>query len=150
MRFLLFRNWVMPEYQPIEKNRKIAKIVIFGLATFRSGLKFMKKFVVIYHAPAEAMAAMATATPEQKMEGMKPWMAWADRCGDQLVDLGTPLIGGQRLSQDGSSTGSEKEVSGYSILQAEDMAGAKALLDGHPHLQWAGGCDIEVHECAEM
>ena len=110
----------------------------------------MKKFIVIYHAPAEAMAQMANATPEQKMEGMKPWMAWAERCGDQLVDLGAPLFGGQRLSPDGTSQNSARDVSGYSILQAVDMAGVKALLKGHPHLQWTGGCDIEVHECASM
>ncbi len=34
MRFSLFRDWVMPEYQPIEKNGKIAKRAIFDLATF--------------------------------------------------------------------------------------------------------------------
>ena len=34
----------------------------------------MKKFLVIYHAPAEAMEMMANASPEEKAEGMKPWM----------------------------------------------------------------------------
>ena len=34
MRFSLLRDWVMPEYQPIEKNEKIAKRAIFDLATF--------------------------------------------------------------------------------------------------------------------
>ncbi len=53
----------------------------------------MSKYIVIYHAPAEVMAQMANATPEEREEGMKPWMAWAEKCGDQLVDLGTPLVG---------------------------------------------------------
>jgi hypothetical protein len=110
----------------------------------------MKKFIVIYHAPAEAMAQMASATPEQRKEGMKPWMDWAERCGKQLLDLGAPLFGGQRLKPDGSSQDSDHEVSGYSILQAKDMSAAKALLKGHPHLAWSGGCEIEVHECAAM
>ncbi len=35
----------------------------------------MSNFIVFYHAPASAMEQMATATPEQKEEGMKPWMA---------------------------------------------------------------------------
>ena len=110
----------------------------------------MKKFIVIYHAPAEAMAAMANATPEQKQEGMKPWMDWAAKCGDQLVDLGSPLMGGLKLSPDGSAASSVKEVTGYSVLQAENMEGAKALLQGHPHLAWQAGCDIEVHESIPM
>ena len=72
-------------------------------------------------------------------------MAWAAKCGDGLVDLGTPLGGGQKLSKSGSSP-SDKSVIGYSILQAEDIEGAKALLAGHPHLEWTDGCEIEVHE----
>ena len=110
----------------------------------------MKKFVVIYHAPAEAMAKMGEATEEEKMEGMKPWMAWKDSLGDKLVDFGAPLVGGQRVLPDGSSQHSTKDVSGYSILQANDMDEAKSLLKSHPHLAWTDGCDIEVHECIPM
>ena len=105
----------------------------------------LKKYVVIYHASAGAMEKMAEATPEQMAEGMKPWMDWAARCGDGLVDWGTPLGGGQKLVTSGDSP-SDRGVVGYSILQAEDMDGAKALLKGHPHLEWAPGCEIEVHE----
>ncbi len=110
----------------------------------------MKKFIVIYHAPAEAMKMMAEATPEQKAEGMKPWMAWKEKLGDQLLDLGSPLMGGVKLNPDGSEEMSQKEVTGYSIVQAADIAGAKALLADHPHLSWSGGCDIEVHECVPL
>ena len=110
----------------------------------------MKKFIVIYHAPAEAMQGMADATPEQREEGMKPWMAWAEKCGDRLVDMGTPLVGGTKLSPGGGSQSSDREVTGYSVLQANDMDEARTLLEGHPHLTWAGGCDIEVHESVDM
>lgn len=110
----------------------------------------MNKYLVIYHAPAEAMAQMAQATPEQKQEGMKPWLAWKDAVGDGLVDFGAPLMGGKRLRPDGGAENSSKEVSGYSIIQANDMEEAQSLLQGHPHLAWTGGCDIEVHECVGM
>ena len=105
----------------------------------------MKKFVVIYHAPVSSFQQMADATPEQMQEGMKAWMEWAARCGEDLVDFGAPLAGGQKLSKSGSST-SDKGVVGYSILQAENIEGAKGLLETHPHLEWADGCEIEVHE----
>ena len=83
----------------------------------------MEKYVVIYHAPAAVMQQAANATPEQIEEGMKPWMAWAEKCGDALVDLGTPLSGGQKVTKSGISP-SVNEVSGYSILQAENMQSA--------------------------
>ena len=105
----------------------------------------MKNFVVIYHAPASVMEQMQNVSPEEMRKGMEPWMAWVAKIGDGLVDLGTPLSGGQKLSKSGSSP-SDKDVTGYSILQAEHMQGAKALLEGHPHLEWAGRCEIEVHE----
>jgi hypothetical protein len=109
----------------------------------------MKKFIVLYHANEAAAAKMAQATPEDMKEGMKPWMEWAEKCGDGLVDMGTPLGNGQKVTTDGSAA-SDKAVVGYSILQAEDMDAAKAMLSHHPHLAWTDGCEIEVHESMEL
>ena len=105
----------------------------------------MKNFVVIYHAPTSFMEQAKDASPEEMQKGMEQWMEWAGKSGDGLVDFGAALSGGQKLSKSGNSP-SDKNVVGYSILQAEDMQGAKALLEGHPHLEWAEGCEIEVHE----
>jgi hypothetical protein len=110
----------------------------------------MAKFMVLYHAPADATEQMANATPEQMAEGMKPWMDWAARCGSALVEMGSPLGGGQKLMKSGGTKASDKDVAGYSVLEAADMAGAVKLLQGHPHLQWADGCEIEVHEMMPM
>ena len=71
------------------------------------------------------------------------------KCGSALVDFGTPLIGGQKLTSSGSSP-TDSNIAGYSILQAEDIEGAKALLEGHPHLQWMEGAVIDVFESAPM
>jgi len=104
----------------------------------------MKKFIVTYHMPDELLWAESNA--EDREKGMEEWMAWAAKSGDKLIDFGTPLMGGQKLSQDGSSQESKRQVCGYSILQAENMDEAKALLQEHPHLGWNGACEIEVHE----
>lgn len=106
----------------------------------------MKKFIVIYHAPMDAMAQTANSTPEEQEKGMEAWMAWAKKCGNKLVDMGAPLMNGQQLNADGTSRNSEKNVAGYSVLQAENMEEAKALLEGHPHLGWNAACSIELHE----
>ena len=58
--------------------------------------------------------------------------------------MGTPLGDGHKLTPTGNSP-SDRQVVGYSILQAESGEAARALLEGHPHLQWGEG-EIEVHE----
>jgi len=109
----------------------------------------MKKFIVLYYAPAESFAKMKNMSPEEHKKGMEPWIAWMEKVGDGLVDKGAPLGNGQEVTTEGSSP-SKKEVAGYSILQAEDMDAAKALLKDHPHLAWAAGCSIEVYEVMPM
>ena len=108
----------------------------------------MKKYIVIYHAPA-AFEATPGATPEDMQKGMEQWMAWGARVGDGLVDWGSPLVGGQSVTKSGTSS-SDKGVVGFSILQAEDMDGAKVLVVEHPHLEWTEGCSIEIHEYVPM
>ena len=110
----------------------------------------MKKFIATYHAPIDFMEQSGTSSPEEMKKGMDAWMAWAKRCGAKLVDMGDPLSGGQTLRSDGSAVASERQVRGYSVLQAETMDEAKALLDGHPHLNWMDGCEIDVHEAIPM
>lgn len=105
----------------------------------------MKQFVVIYYAPASAMEKMKNSSPEDMKKGMEEWMKWAEKCGENLIDLGNPLGNGQEISQSGTSS-SNKGVVGYSILQASDMSEAEDFLKGHPHLGWTDGCQIEIYE----
>ena len=109
----------------------------------------MKKYLVIYHASQSAAKQMEKSTPEEAKKGMEPWMAWAKKCGSRLVDMGAPLGGGLKISKDGSAQ-SKRGVVGYSILQADNMEQAKAMLKEHPHLKWAAGCEIEVHEALPL
>lgn len=104
----------------------------------------MTRFVFIYHAPPMPDDA-PQPTPEE-MEGvMAAWNEWAGRVGDGLVDFGNPLGGGTRVTPAGTS-GSDRQVAGYSIIEAADRDAALALAQGHPHLDMPGGCEIEVHE----
>ena len=104
----------------------------------------MGKYVFVYHAPMTPAEA-APATPEQMEAVMGEWMAWAGRVGEGMVDFGTPLAGGVRVTKEGTWP-STREVAGYSILEAADMDAALELAQGHPHLNMPGGCEIEVHE----
>ena len=112
--------------------------------------KTLKTYLVTYHSPASAMKKMQKATKEEMAAGMNEWMKWAKKCGNQLVELGAPLTGGVNLKAKGRAIPSKRKLTGYSILQAESMAAAKKLLKGHPHLAWAKGCEIEVHEAMSI
>ena len=108
----------------------------------------MKKFVVLYFAPQSAQAQMAESSPEAAQEGMKAWMEWAGRAGDGIVDLGNPLGSGVEITATGTSEAAAG-VAGYGIIQADDLAGAQALLDGHPHLMMPGA-SIQVYESLDL
>lgn len=111
----------------------------------------MKDFIVIYHAPAEALAGAMDTTPEAAAEGMKAWQTWADRIGSSLKDMGKPLGFGQKLNVDGSAEFSNRGVCGYSIIQADSMEDAKSKMAGHPHISgWDASCEIELHESLPM
>lgn len=105
----------------------------------------MKKFIVIYHASEDSAKKMASASPEEMKKGMEPWMEWAKKCGSGLVDMGAPLANGKKVTKKGTSP-SDKDVVGYSVLQAESMEKAVEMLKRHPHLDWTDSCEIEVHE----
>jgi hypothetical protein len=104
----------------------------------------MTEFIVIYYAPTSAIEKTHNMSPEDMKKGMEAWMKWAEKCGEHLVDMGAPLGKGQRI--DTSGTTGKTEVVGYSVLQADSIAEAEDLLKEHPHLEWADGCYIEVHE----
>jgi len=109
----------------------------------------MKKFIVIYHAPMAFSEKMKDTPPEQAKKEMEKWMEWKEKCGDGIIDFGAPLVNGQKITKDRNSP-SDKNVVGYSILQADDMEGVKVMLKDHPHLSWDSGSEIEVHEVMDM
>jgi hypothetical protein len=115
--------------------------------TSKPSKKSGKKFLIIYHAPIDAMVQTANASPEEMSKGMAMWKAWAKRAGSKLTDLGAPLVNGKRLHSNGSSAPSNRDVTGYSLLEADDWEELEDLLSGHPHISgWHPGATIEVHE----
>ena len=102
----------------------------------------MRKFLVLYRATSTAAEQMASGTPEQARAGMEAWMAWAQRAGEAVVDLGAPLA----VVEAGGDAGDP--VGGYSILQADDAEALAKVLDGHPHA--AIGGTIEILEFLSM
>ena len=110
----------------------------------------MKKFLAIYNAPAANMEAFAALTPEQKMEGMKPWMEWEAKFGSSIVNMGAPLFPANVSDASGNWSAGNSEVGGFSIVEAADAEAAKAIFEGHPHLSSGEGVSVAIHEFAPM
>ncbi len=106
----------------------------------------MKKFLVLYRAPVGAREQMNRATPEQAKAGMDAWMAWANKAGKAIVDLGMPLGNPKSVR---TSSGPIGDLGGYSILQAEDADALAKLLGEHPHFMMPGAT-LEIHEALPL
>ena len=103
----------------------------------------MKKFMLLYLAPQPAEEHMS-ADPEEMKKTMEPWMAWKEKYGDAIVDFGVPLGKGANVGKGGGSD-RKTQVGGYSIIQAENIDAAKALVVDHPFLM-GEGASVEVLE----
>jgi hypothetical protein len=102
----------------------------------------MAKFLVLYRSATTAAEQMAGGSPEQAQAGMEAWMAWSQRAGGAVVDLGAPLS----VVEAGGDAGDP--IGGYSILQADNADALRKVLDGHPHAAMGG--TIEILEFLSM
>ncbi|MDQ0259185.1 hypothetical protein J2W20_001073 [Sinomonas atrocyanea] len=100
----------------------------------------MTRFLITYH----GMPYPEREVVEASRGALR---AWAESSlGAALVDFGTPLLLGGQLS-DGQATDAV-EIDGYTIIEARDLADARALLADHPYL--ARGGTIQINECVEI
>ncbi len=87
-------------------------------------------------------------SPEEMKKGMEPWVAWFKKGGKAFVDAGTPLVNGMHFTKKTATKG-KTEVTGYSIVQTENMEAVKALLAECPHFMMPKA-SIEVLEMMPM
>src|SRR3990170_326538 len=103
----------------------------------------MSRFIMIYKGDATDPADMTEA---DRAGVMAKWGAWMEKVGPALADVGTPFGPGVSVVDDGS-TGKPVSLSGYSIVEAQDLSAAAALADGHPYLsEGAGNFAIDIFE----
>lgn len=109
----------------------------------------MKKFLVLYRAPTEAIdQMMRDATPDEQQQGTDAWLNWINAHKADLVDAGSMLGKNMRVTSSGSSP-VRNEDCGYSILQAESAEAAAAMLADSPMFQLTGAY-IDVVEILPM
>jgi hypothetical protein len=107
----------------------------------------MSKYIYLYRGPATPMEEF---TPEQSAEQMQAWGAWMGQVGSALVDGGAPFGARSAVSDDGTSP-APGDLNGYTIVEAESIDAARALLDSHPFLsEGKGRFTVEVFELIPM
>ena len=110
----------------------------------------MKKFMVIGYTTQEGFDNLREMTKEQQEKSMNNWFAWKEKIGEHLVDMGTPLMNGTKLSDDGQKEPSIREVSGYMMIRADNMDEAFELILDSPLNAYGSGNTFEIYECLKM
>jgi YCII-related domain len=107
----------------------------------------MAKFIYLYRGPATPMSDLP---PEQSAERMAAFRAWMEKVGGALVDVGSPFGSSTSVRDDGTE-GPAGDLIGYTIVEADDLAAAKAFTDGLPFLSNSDGkCTVEIFELLPM
>ncbi|HEY3975952.1 MAG TPA: hypothetical protein VGM79_01670 [Streptosporangiaceae bacterium] len=107
----------------------------------------MARFIYLHRGPAASMPGL---TPEQAAERTAAFRAWTERAGAALVDVGCPFGASASVRDDGAE-GAAGDLTGYTIVEAGDLAAARALTDGLPFLSGADGkCAVEIFELLPM
>jgi len=87
-------------------------------------------------------------SPEEGAKVMQAWTAWFTEIGSAIMDPGNPVSQVRTIAADGSvGSGDAHSITGYTIINADDLDGAVALAKGAP---LGDGMSIEVAETATM
>ncbi len=107
----------------------------------------MTKFIYLYRGQAAVTSGL---TPEQGAERAATFSAWIGKAGPALIDVGSPFGASASVRDDGTE-GTPGDLIGYTIVEADDLAAAKALTDGLPFLADSDGkCAVEIFELLPM
>jgi hypothetical protein len=102
----------------------------------------MATYLISYHGGSGPPTA-----PEAAQQMMAAFQAWVASVGDRMVDPGAPLGAARTVSPSGVSDGGAGPE-GYSVIQADDLDAAVALVRGHPFV--ARGGTLVVSEAVSL
>ncbi len=105
----------------------------------------MPKYLLTYH--GEMKMEDMPSDPAAIQEVMAVWAAWYESMGDALVDGGAPIAISSAITADGAID-APAQLTGYTIVEAADFAGATAIAEGSPVL--ANGHTVQISEAIDM
>lgn len=104
----------------------------------------MAKFLVTYHG-----GEGVPSDPAAAKQMMQAFQAWATGVGSSMLDPGAPLAASKTVSAKGTKDGqAEASIGGYTLLQANNLVDAVALVENHPFL--ARGGTLQINEVVNL
>lgn len=105
----------------------------------------MPKYVLAYHGGSGIPGSEA-----EQAKIMEAWGAWFGGLGAAVADGGNPTGRAVTVNADGSTAegGGANPLTGYSLINADDMDAALQMAKGCPVLDSGGS--VEVAEAVEM
>jgi hypothetical protein len=95
----------------------------------------MGKYLFAYKGGAMAQ------TDEERQAAMEAWGQWFGRLGQAVVDPGAPFSTSAAVGNGAGDTAGSG-LTGYSVVQADSLAGATDLTSGCPVLDTGGSVDV--------
>jgi hypothetical protein len=104
----------------------------------------MPKFLFVYHGGSAPM------DPADRKKVMDAWGTWFGSMGKAVIDGGNPVAKSSTVKADGSIVhdGGANPASGYSLIEATDLADAHKKAKGCPLLK--NGGTIEIAQAMDM
>ena len=98
----------------------------------------MPTFLITYHGGG----GMPTE-PAAQQQMLSAFQAWAASTGDSMVDPGAPLGPSKAVTSDGVTDGpATGSVGGYTLLRADSLDDAVALVKNHPFVGRGGTLQV--------
>ncbi len=102
----------------------------------------MPQYIFAYH------GGKMPEDPEEGAKLMARWQAWMSGLGDGLVNPGHPVGKSSTVSSTGvTNDGGSNPLSGFSLVQADNVDAAIEMAKGCPHIEHG---TIEIAETMEM
>lgn len=102
----------------------------------------MPKYIFAYH------GGKMPETQEEGARVMAAWTTWYEQMGSAVADGGAPVGPSKTVSSTGvSDDGGANPVSGYTLVNADNMDAALEMAKGCPILEHG---TVEVAEAMEM
>lgn len=87
-------------------------------------------------------------TDAEREAAMAAWGAWFGELGPAVVQPGNPVGASTSVTSSGSNGGAASGLTGFSVISADSLDAAAALVSKCPVLQ--GGGKVDVYETIEV
>lgn len=105
----------------------------------------MPIFLIIYHTSREGQQKISKLDFDEVIVMNDMMEAWKKSCKGHIVYLGHNL-GKSKIAKSGNVFQEESDVSGYSVMIADDISEIEELLKTNPFLKLDSQSFIQIHE----